>query len=243
MYTQPTRATTADQATAAIFDAIMDGSVEPGTPLRLQEIASELGMSMMPVRDALRRLETLGLVEIVPYKGARLRELSAEDLVDTYATRIELEAVAVRWAAPRFGPDDAERARAALDDQAQARAAGDRIAARNAHERFHFALYEACGSGWLVRSILPAWRNSERYRVKLTRPEHAKRRAAEHREILAALEAHDAVAAVTHLVNHLRTSVALVLTSLPDAKDVVLDLPGPEDVVPRALAAPAADDD
>jgi DNA-binding GntR family transcriptional regulator len=62
-----------------------------------------------------------------------------------------------------------ERATSALAEQMEAQAKGDLVAARDAHERFHFALYEASGRAWLVRSILPAWRNSERYRVAALR--------------------------------------------------------------------------
>lgn len=214
---RPQRATAGDQAETAVFDAIMAGKISPGAPLRLQELASQLGMSIMPVREALRRLEGLGLVEIVAHKGAWVRALTLSDLHDTYFARINLECLAIRAAASRFGPEDAEAARLALEAHLEARARGDQVAARNAHERFHFTLYEASGSEWLIRSLGPAWRNSERYRVASMRdPENVERRAREHHEMLAALEAGDGEAAATLLAEHLRASAELVAAGLED---------------------------
>lgn len=232
---RPLRATAGDQAEAALFDAIMAGRISPGAPLRLQELASQLGMSIMPVREALRRLEGLGLVEIVAHKGAWVRPLTLVDLHDTYFTRLNLECLAIGAAADRFTPADAAEARVALDEHVAARRRGDQVGARNAHERFHFALYRACGSDWLVRSIQPAWRNSERYRVESMRnPEHVARRAREHVEMLAALEAHDAAAAVTLLASHLRSSVELVAQGLAseDGEQPVA-LPGLDALLPQ----------
>lgn len=219
------RATAAEQVAESLFDAILAGTVEAGSPLRLQEIADQLGTSMMPVREAVRRLEALGLVEIRPHKGAWVRPLTRADLLDTYFARTNLEALAIREAAARFSGVDAERARAALDEQQRARSRGDQVGARSAHERFHFALYEASGSGWLMRSILPAWRNSERYRVESMRHVEADERHSEHHKILDALIERDADKAVSCLMSHLQMSIDLVFESLPADGDGEQDKP------------------
>lgn len=204
-----------DVATQALLDAIVDGRIPPGAPLRLKDLSEQLGMSMMPIREAIRRLAALDLVVLEPRKVAKVRELSLDDLEDTYFARLQLEGAAVQEAALRFGPEDADRARQALREWAQAQDAGDITAARDAHERFHFACYEASGRGWLVRSILPAWRNAERYRVEFADPaQAAKERAAEHEAILAALEAHEPGGAVRHLARHLGISAELAAGSL-----------------------------
>lgn len=212
-----------DVATQALLDAIVDGRIPPGAPLRLKEISEQLGMSMMPVREAIRRLAALDLVVLEPRRVARVRELSLEDLEDTYFARLQLEGAAVQEAARRFTAQDAAAAREALEAWDAAKEAGDDIAARDAHERFHFACYEASGRGWLVRGILPAWRNAERYRVEFADPAQAAReRAEEHRDILASLERHDPEGAVSLLVRHLGTSVRLAATALgsvPQAGD------------------------
>lgn len=204
-----------DVATQALLDAIVDGRIPPGAPLRLKELSEQLGMSMMPIREAIRRLAALDLVVLEPRRVARVRELSLEDLEDTYFARLQLEGAAVQEAAAVFSQGDADRAAEALDAWAIAKQAGNAIAARDAHERFHFALYEASGRGWLVRSILPAWRNSERYRVEFADPARAaEERAAEHRGILSALVAHDSQQAVNLLARHLGTSVTMAAASL-----------------------------
>jgi DNA-binding GntR family transcriptional regulator len=230
MLNPPRRRTAADEAERTLFQGIMDGAIPPGAPLRLQDLADQLDMSMMPIREAIRRLQGLGLVEIVAHKGAWVRPLTLEDLLDTYATRIHLESVALRSAASAMTAEAAEGARAALAEKQDADERGDLLASRDAHERFHFALYEASGSTWLVRSIWPVWRNSERYRVESMRnPKHVRQRAAEHVAMLEALEAHDGEAAVRLLVSHLSSSCDLVAAALQPA----------EDDRPRAL--PAAD--
>jgi DNA-binding GntR family transcriptional regulator len=212
---RPDRVTAGDQAEAALFDAIMDGTIAPGSALRLHDLAGQLGMSIMPVREALRRLEALGLVEIVAHKGAWVRPLTLDDLYDTYFTRMHLERLAIRTAARWFTDADAHLARQTLSEHVAARDAGDRVGARDAHERFHFAMYAASRSQWLMRSIGPAWRNSERYRIESMRhPEQVSARSDEHELMLDALIAHDADTAAALLTNHLRSALEFVAAEL-----------------------------
>lgn len=211
------RGTASDAATTALFEAICDGRIAAGAPLRLQELSNQLGLSMMPIREAIRRLAAMDLVELQPHKGAWVRTMSLQDLRETYETRFVLEGAATRAAADHFTEHDAAVARRALDERADSLAAGDRRASRDAHERFHFTIYEAAGNAWLVRSIVPVWRNSERYRVEsLRHPEIADKRAAEHEEILAAVRRHDGDAAERSLVEHLRSSMKIVEARLDE---------------------------
>ena len=199
-----------DVAARSLFDAIVDQRIPPGAPLRLKELSEQLGMSMMPVREAIRRLAALDLVEIEPRRGARVRELSLADLEDTYFARLHLENIAVWEAAQNFTAEHGAQAAAALADREAAQEAGDRVAARDAHERFHFAIYEASQRTWLIRSILPAWRNSERYRIDAMRHvETQGSRDHEHTQILSALMRHDGLEAVRWMTNHLTSSVRL----------------------------------
>jgi DNA-binding GntR family transcriptional regulator len=231
--TAPLRRTAAEEAEAALLQGIMDGAITPGTPLRLQDLAAQLEMSMMPVREALRRLERLGLVEVVAHRGAWVRPLTRADLFDTYFTRLYLEGAALREAASRFDAEQAGQARSLLDGKHQAEKRGDLIAARDLHERFHFALYGASGSEWVMRSIEPVWRNSERYRVESMRnAAHFRRNDAEHDLMVEALEAHDGREAVRLLVSHLTRTVELI--------DAALDA-GADDGVPT-MTLPTADE-
>lgn len=242
MLNPPSRRTAADEAELALLQGVMDGTVASGTHLRLQDLADQLGMSMMPIREALRRLESLGLVEIVAHKGAWVRPLTLEDLLDTYFTRIHLESVALMTAAGRFTAEHAEKAHGLLEEMRQAEDRGDLIDWRNAHEHFHFALYGASGSKWLVRSIMPLWRNSERYRVESMRnPEHVHARDAEHSGMLDALQREDASEAAALLVVHLRSSVELlVMTANVESTDEepTVVLPTVQDILGASAEQP-----
>ena len=114
-----------------------------------------------------------------------------------------------------MNPGQSVKDRAGMQMILEAEKRGDPIVARDAHERFHFELYEASGSTWLVRCIWPVWRNCERYRAESMRNrEHFAARAREHLDMLAALEAGDGEQAVQLIVLHLRSSMTLVAASL-----------------------------
>lgn len=211
-------ATLAEGATTALFAAIVDGRLPAGSHLRLRDLAEEFGVSMMPMREALRRLEALGLVEVHAHRGAYVREKTADDLRATYAARRLLEAAATAQAAAGLTADQEAEARRALADLDRCLASGDTEHARDAHERFHFALYRAAGNPWLVRSITPLWRNAERYRLESLRPSaQARRLAHEHEAVLAAVVAGDADAARERMDAHLAHSLDLALAALGGA--------------------------
>jgi DNA-binding GntR family transcriptional regulator len=205
----------AEAAVADLQEAILAGDLAPGAPLRLEELARSLGMSISPVREAVRQLESLGLAVHVPHRGARVSELAIEDLRDTYEVRLALETLAVRRAAERFAEADGSISTEHLDRWAEAHRRGDSVEARREHAAFHFSLYEASGSEWLVRLIRPAWENSERYRaLSLPKRGTLKRRKQEHEAILDACVRHDPDEAERQLRSHLALTANLVAGSM-----------------------------
>lgn len=202
--------TMAEAAAAELQEAILAGELEPGAPLRLEDLARSLGMSISPVREAVRRLETLGLAVHVPHRGARVAELAIDDLRDTYEVRLALETLAVRRAAERIGDEDAARCRGLLDAYAEAHRRGDPREARRAHTDFHLTLYAASGSDWLVRLIRPAWENCERYRALSLSGRSLDQRREEHEAILDACVRHDPDEAAERLRLHLALTANLV---------------------------------
>src|SRR5436190_8879449 len=102
--------TMAEAALDELRESIVLGELVPGTPLRLEDLAASLGMSISPIREAVRQLEALGLAEHVPHHGAKVVALDVEELRDLFQVRLALETMAVRRAAPRFAADDRERA-------------------------------------------------------------------------------------------------------------------------------------
>jgi len=157
----------AEYALDQLRESIIMGELEPGTPLRLDDLARSLGMSISPIREAVRQLEALGLAKHVPHQGARVEPLDVDDLRDLFEVRLALESLAVRRAAARITADQLEAARAALGELDEARAAQDVRGAMRAHTDFHFALYEPCGAPWLLHMIRPAWDRTERFRPAL----------------------------------------------------------------------------
>jgi DNA-binding GntR family transcriptional regulator len=159
--------TMAEAALERLREAIILGELTPGTPLRLEDLARSLGTSISPIREAVRQLEARGLAEHVPHHGAKVVALDIEELRELFSIRLALESMAVRRAAELFTADDERAACEHLAELDRARQAHDARAAMRAHTAFHFALYEAARSGWLLRIIRPAWDSCERYRPVL----------------------------------------------------------------------------
>ena len=106
--------TLAEKAFDTLHEAIVHGVVAPGQRLPIEELAEVMGMSPMPIREAIRRLDSLGLVENVPHRGARAAALTVDDLLEVYEARLELEPLAVQRAALRISDEErGDRRRAA----------------------------------------------------------------------------------------------------------------------------------
>lgn len=157
------RGTMASSATEALRELIVMGEIAPGTPLRLEEIAERLGMSISPVREAVRQLEALGLAEHVPYKGARVTEIDPGDMRDVYEARLALESIAVRRAALGWNEDAETLLCSALDDLSAAYERGERAEIIRGNTAFHLALAQASGSRWIPRLLRPMLETSERF--------------------------------------------------------------------------------
>ncbi len=201
--------TLADRAFAALHDAIVTGRLAPGERLPIEELGVALGMSAMPIREALRRLDAAGLVENIPHRGGRVTELSIPDLAEVYEARLALEPLAVRRAALRFGEAEAALAteRLATLDELPDDSSPETWAA---HTAFHFALYDAADSRWLLRLIEPLWETSQRYRLAANVAPKLRARSVEHEVILQACIQHDAELAARSLHNHLTRTANVV---------------------------------
>ncbi|MFZ5786100.1 MAG: GntR family transcriptional regulator [Acidobacteriota bacterium] len=176
--------------------AIMEGRIRPGEWLRQEKLAAEHGVSQMPVREAIKQLAAEGLVEHVPYRGARVVEFTREDVVDLYACRSFIEGMAARHAAERISDEEvAELHR--LYDAMESCAVPDQLGEyRELNRRFHGAIFSASRHSFLVRTLAQLWAAfpsmlwSNIPQVAVTSvPDRNAPDAAEHAEIVAALEA------------------------------------------------------
>jgi len=206
----------AEAALERLREAIILGELTAGTPLRLEDLARSLGMSISPIREAVRQLEALGLAEHVPHHGAKVMGLDVEELRELFSIRLALETLAVRRAAELFEPADEETARGYLATFDAARHSGDAREAVRAHTAFHFTLYEAAHSAWLLRLIRPAWDSCERYRPILLSAsgELQDRHEQLDVELLAACASHDPDRAATAFHAHLQLATDIYTVEL-----------------------------
>jgi DNA-binding GntR family transcriptional regulator len=144
-----------EQVKDLILERILKGDYEPGERIVETRVADELGISQAPVREALRDLELLRFVESEPFRGARVREVTIEELAEIYPVRAALEEVAAQAAATRLTAGELD----ALEDELQAmHDAADR---GDLHEQaghdvaFHRIIVEASGN----TILLDVWRS------------------------------------------------------------------------------------
>lgn len=195
---------------------ILSGRYPPSSPLRLQELASQNGVSLIPVREALRMLEAERLVETTPNKGARVAPLSLSDMRDAYRARIVLETEALRQAYLNITPAIIDQARTLKDQMVDRLRRGDETAF-DLHRRLHFSFYEPSRSEWLLHFIEILWNNTERYRMLAT-PLHptTEEVGQEHARVIDALEGRDPEEAAEALRRHLEHTAQLLVDAYPD---------------------------
>lgn len=132
-----------------VMERIVDGTYGAGKPLSIGELAAAAGVSLIPTREALRRLESEGLVEFVFHRGVRVTNLDPAGYRDIMQTQAVLEALAVSKSAPHLTPDDLERARALNTAMNEAHAAGDFHGYSEASLEFHSLLSSKCPNRYL----------------------------------------------------------------------------------------------
>ncbi|MDA3649501.1 GntR family transcriptional regulator [Saccharopolyspora indica] len=145
--------------------SIVSGELAPGQPIRQDSIAQGLGVSRVPLREALKTLEAEGQVVYQPHRGYSVAELSLSDLLEVYRMRELLEAEAAAVATERFTDTDLARITDAQHDVERAADGGDLVAMIAANRRFHFALLEPSGMPRLLRVVRTLWDATDAYRA------------------------------------------------------------------------------
>lgn len=202
----------------------------PGKKLKIQELCDRFSVSLGAIREALSRLTSEGLVVAEPQRGFRAAPISAADLVDLTAVRVEIDSLClkraiacgdVNWEArlvaaahrlartPERAPDDPARSN---EDWAEA------------HAAFHLALVDGCNSPWLLHLHALLYAQSERYR-RLSVPFAISGRNVneEHQAIVTATLARDAKAAVQLLTAHLEVTTRILLNAVVEGRKLLED--------------------
>jgi DNA-binding GntR family transcriptional regulator len=196
------RSVLSDQVKDHLLQEIMTGSYPPGSRIVETRVARELGTSQAPVREALRDLEALGVVEITAFHGARVRHPGKAELLEAYGVRAELESLGARLALSRMSDADLEELQSLVDQMQRAADAHDTHGEALADVRFHARVIEISGNHTLER----VWRFLEpgsRTYITLVVPGVNSRQVADlHVPILDALRHRDPELAVAAYHRH-----------------------------------------
>jgi DNA-binding GntR family transcriptional regulator len=153
----------------AVYDEIrrriLTGTMDPGTPLNQDALAPELGVSVTPVREAVRRLEAEGLVRFEAHKTVIVAPLSRGELQEIYDVRLQLDPHAAALAATRINDEALDK----VHELASARAPGDALQQLALNRTFHRHIYAASGNELLVEILDSLWERTDRYRIVLLR--------------------------------------------------------------------------
>ncbi len=216
------RQTLADQVFERIVEAIVVGDIATGAPIGENEIALRFGVSRGPAREAIVRLEGKGMVTRTPHLGARVVDLSLDDLRSLFEIRESLEGMACRLAAERMSDAELDRLEAGLRSHADRPdiAAGHAYYQPGGDQDFHFGIARASHNQRLFRSLsedLYDVMRLYRYRSSQT-PGRAREALNEHRVIVEALRSRDANAAEAAMRAHIRASWVNTRAAFQDAE-------------------------
>jgi DNA-binding GntR family transcriptional regulator len=217
-----------DRLAADIQARVLSGEFASGSRLRQESLATEFGVSRTPVREALRKLQAAGIVQLEPRRGARVRGPSAREVREAYEVRAELEGLAAALAATRIRDEDLRRLREAQtmfedsyellrdwkerdDVMPPARAHADWI---RGNDLFHLVILEAAGNQRLAAILSDLHQSFPRDLTWIVLGESShllEENVAQHAAVLEAIEARDADSARRQMVDHVLGAGDLVV--------------------------------
>ena len=196
--------------------ALLAGEIKPGERIKVAELEKSFGVSHIPIREALRRLETEGLIVTLPQRAAVAAGVDLEDLAGLYDLRRIIECEVVSRSVTSMTPEQVEGVRAALETLEAVAQDHDSPRFWELHRDFHWALLEPGATAWIQRVLDQIWLASQRY-VRLFVSETVGDAMRDHRELLVCCEERDAVRAEDLLRRHLdRTEFAVRQAFVPD---------------------------
>lgn len=181
-----------------LMDWIMSGKLLMGDKLNTEELANQLGVSRMPIREALSNLEKKGLAESVPYAGTRLVTLTKDDVRQIYIARTALEPVAARYACERIAEEEIRELKEIQEQYKQVvrQEELDAVDVYRLNRLFHFSMYKASALHRVCSMIESLWDNLSFFKLiygqkLLDKKESRENMINEHQSYLDALENRD----------------------------------------------------
>jgi DNA-binding GntR family transcriptional regulator len=150
------RTTTPESVYRVLRAAILDGTVPPGGQLRERDIATDLGVSRSPLREAMTRLEEEGLIVKIPFRGAFVAEVSAQEVAEIASIRLLVEPYAGELALEALRGPERSRLTRTIEDLHRATEENDIPASIDAHLQFHRLFYDLSGHS-VLRSLWNGW--------------------------------------------------------------------------------------
>jgi DNA-binding GntR family transcriptional regulator len=201
-----------------LIDDILNGRLAPGDRIVETRIAQRFGVSQAPVREALRDLELFGFVVSSPYRGAMVRQISVEDLVQIYPIRAALEGLAAREAATRIDAAALKRLHKLLLAMRGAAERGDMRAEVEADYAFHLTIVEASGN-WLLKQFWERMRLATTTFLTVSKSHRSLHEIAErHVALIDAMESRDAAAAEREMRRHIEEPGQWLRASMEEAE-------------------------
>ena len=183
-----------------IKQAVVSGQLKPGAKLSPSAVASDLGLSHIPVREALTSLAASGYLEHKPRVGFFVRALSSEDLADIYHWREILEGEAFKMAIPRLTADDVTEMRRLCDDMRKLTAPELRREYLTINRQFHFIAFRRAGSDRLLRFLGYLWDVAAPYTYTGLVNSEASRQ--DHERMMDLFEARDVDGVIETMMHH-----------------------------------------
>lgn len=195
--------------------AILKGDLKPGERLMEIQLATKLGVSRTPVREAIRKLEIEGLVLMVPRKGAEVAQITEKSMVDVLEIRRALEELAVRLACERMTPEGLKELKRAEDRFEKVLGQEDITVVAGADVEFHDAIIQSTDNQKLVQLLSQFREQMYRYRVEyLKRKEFHPQVIKEHQDIIQTIENRNKDEAADSICNHIESQVRAVTDTL-----------------------------
>lgn len=193
-------------------EAILKGDIAPGERLMELDLASKLGVSRTPIREAIRKLELEGLVKMAPRKGAEVAEITFEDLRDVLEVRKNLEELAVDLACKRATQEDVKHLYELHEEFKESLKTGDLTVMAEADEAFHDGIYESTKNKRLIQIINNLREQMYRYRLECIKDVELRNTlVSEHQELVETIESRRTESAKkvvqTHINNQEKTIV------------------------------------
>lgn len=175
-------------------EGLMSGEIKPGEKITTRTVAEKLGTSEIPVREAIKMLESQGFVEVTPHVGARVVRINRDELEEFYMIRSELEGLAARLASAHIKKGDIARLEKIQEEHKKAIQSGDPRKIAELNQKFHFTIYGSSPYKHLYDMIYNLWANANISRINsvfFLSPGRGEETLHEHEEIVEALKRGD----------------------------------------------------